>query len=82
MGEMPAKYGSAHKRLRKRLAPQVAMGIVYCARCGELIDPGQPWDLGHDDSDRLRHWGPEHRRCNRSRRPPHPPVESPHSRAW
>jgi hypothetical protein len=29
------------------------------------ILPGQDWDLGHDDYDRSRYTGPEHRRCNR-----------------
>ena len=23
--------------------------MVRCARCGELIEPGTPWDLGHVD---------------------------------
>jgi hypothetical protein len=41
---------------------------VDCARCGERIEPGEPWDLGHDDVDRSRYTGPEHRRCNRSTR--------------
>jgi hypothetical protein len=30
-----------------------------------MIAPGSPWDLGHVDGDRSKHWGPEHRRCNR-----------------
>ncbi|PTL55741.1 hypothetical protein C7Y72_19115 [Paraconexibacter algicola] len=59
-------YGAAHKRLRRRLASQVASGTVPCARCGELIAPGEPWDLGHDDFDRSRYSGPEHARCNRA----------------
>jgi hypothetical protein len=42
-------------------------------RCGELIAPGAPWDLGHDDHDRSQYIGPEHRSCSRAscqRRPP------------
>jgi hypothetical protein len=59
-------YGVAHQRLRRRFALQVAAGGVSCARCGLLIEPGEPWDLGHDDDDRRFYSGPEHRRCNRS----------------
>jgi hypothetical protein len=44
----------------------VAAGVVPCARCGELIGPGAPWDLGHLDGDRSRYAGPEHSSCNRS----------------
>ena len=25
----------------------VEAGMARCARCGELIEPGTPWDLGH-----------------------------------
>ena len=59
-------YGSAHQRLRARLAPIVATGTVACARCGRLIEPGQPWDLGHVDGDKTRYTGPEHQDCNRA----------------
>ena len=59
-------YGVAHQRLRKRWAPQVAAGLVACARCGRPIAPGEPWDLGHDDHDRALLALPEHRACNRA----------------
>ena len=54
----------------------VAAGLVNCARCGELIEPGTPWDLGHAD-DGLDYNGPEHAYCNRSA--PHRCVTS---REW
>jgi hypothetical protein len=60
-------YGAAHQQLRARWAPVVAAGDTRCARCQEVIQPDEPWDLGHDDTDRARYAGPEHaRRCNRA----------------
>ncbi len=59
-------YGTRHQHLRKRLALEVERGAVACARCGRLIVPGTPWDLGHDDHDRSVYTGPEHRSCNRA----------------
>jgi hypothetical protein len=59
-------YGEAHVRLRRRWAREVKLGGVACARCGLLIGPSEPWDLGHDDADRSRYNGPEHRACNRA----------------
>jgi len=53
---------------RERL---IVEGGLPCPRCGKLILPGEPWDLGHqgtpralgaDDSD----LAPEHRSCSRS----------------
>ncbi len=58
-------YGAAHDRLRKRWKPIVDAGEATCARCHQPIFPGTPWDLGHDDEDRGKYNGPEHRRCNR-----------------
>jgi hypothetical protein len=72
-------YGGAHEAARKRLLPLVLAGGVRCARCGEPIVPGEPWDLGHNDYDRSQYSGPEHARCNRAtasrRRWKPPPVE-------
>ena len=59
-------YGRRHRALRERLTPLVAAGLATCARCGRRILAGEPWDLGHDDVDRTRYRGPEHRACNRA----------------
>ena len=59
-------YGAEHDAARKRWAPLVAAGNVKCWRCGEYIQPGAPFDLGHDDRDRSKYRGPEHLTCNRS----------------
>ncbi len=72
-------YGASHKKLRERLALRVASGMVACARCGGLIAPGEPWDLGHDDHDRSRYVGAEHARCNRATAGRAPVVRS---RIW
>lgn len=58
-------YDATYDRERRRWEPRVARGLVDCTRCGQRIQPGQPWDLGHSD-DRTRITGPEHRACNRS----------------
>jgi hypothetical protein len=57
-------YGIRHQNERARWAPRVDAGLVDCARCGEPLEPGRPWDLGHND-DRSAWTGPEHRACNR-----------------
>ena len=59
-------YGTKHQRLRSIFVNAVNSGQVLCSRCGQLIAPGEPWDLGHVDGDRSRYSGPEHRRCNRA----------------
>jgi hypothetical protein len=66
-------YDSAHEAERAKWAVKVEAGGVECARaavgeCVEdspLIDPDQPWDLGHTE-DRKGWTGPEHVKCNRS----------------
>lgn len=58
-------YGSTHQKLRKQWTPVVNAGGTRCARCGQLIEPGSEWDLGHTD-DRRTWTGPEHSTCNRS----------------
>lgn len=61
-------YDARHRKLRAEVAREVEAGRAVCSRaeCGEPIIPGEPWDLGHDDYDRTRYVGPEHRRCNRA----------------
>jgi hypothetical protein len=62
-------YGWKHEKLRKVWQRQIDEQhgpTVLCARCLRPILPGQEWDLGHDDYDRSRYTGPEHRRCNRA----------------
>lgn len=59
------KYGRDHRRLRRQIDRTVKGGFARCARCGNMIDPDEPWDLGHDDSDPTKYSGAEHRRCNR-----------------
>ncbi len=57
-------YGADHQAERRRLKPKVERGEIDCTRCGEPIEPGEPWDLGHTD-DRTGWTGPEHAACNR-----------------
>jgi hypothetical protein len=59
-------YGAHHQKLRRHWRREVDAGLAFCTRCGALIEPGEPWDLGHDDHDRSVYNGPEHRRCNRA----------------
>ena len=56
-------YGADHRKLRARVARQVARGTVLCARCGLVIEPGTPWALDHTD-DRAGYLGASHARCN------------------
>lgn len=58
-------YGYEHKKLRKQLEPDVAAGRANCWRCGQRINPGEQWDLGHN-ADRTGWAGPEHIGCNRA----------------
>lgn len=57
-------YGGKHQAERDKWRPRVNRGEVNCARCGQPIEPGRAWDLGHTD-DRKGYTGPEHTRCNR-----------------
>ena len=65
--ELFAAAATEVRQLNKQWAPKVQRGAVLCGRCGEPIQPHEPWDLGHQDEDRTKYNGPEHRdRCNRS----------------
>jgi hypothetical protein len=55
-------YTGKHRVLRNKIKQAMDLGQVFaCWRCGEPIQPGQPWELGHDDVDRSIWRGPEHR---------------------
>lgn len=61
-------YDAAHDRLRAQYQRRMDTGEHFtCWRpgCGKPIDPTS-WDLGHDDTDRAQHRGPECVKCNRS----------------
>ena len=67
-GTVARGYGEDHRRDRRRWKVKVDAGVVLCRRCGRLIRPDEPWDLGHDDFDRSLPASPEHRGCNRATR--------------
>jgi hypothetical protein len=76
-------YCHLHQLRRRAVAKEVKAGIVRCARCDELIQPGEPWDLGHaDGTNQQVYSGPEHRRCNRATAPHKRERELRHSRQW
>lgn len=59
-------YGYQHQQLRASWQPRVDAGTVPCARCHQLIQPGQRWALDHHDDDRSQYYGPSHAWCNNS----------------
>ena len=58
-----SRYNGPHKATRTRLDPVVKTGTVTCVRCGELIEPGEEWQLDHKD-DGPGWLGPAHVKCN------------------
>lgn len=58
-------YDAAHDTERAKWTLILQTRAVTCARCPGLINPGDPWDLGHNDQ-RTRWTGPEHPACNRA----------------
>lgn len=70
---MPTKaerYNYDHVKERERWEQRVASGdvechAILCHQPTRLIDPNEPWDLGHNTAGTA--WtGPEHQFCNRS----------------
>lgn len=65
-------YPREHDLEREAWVPAVASGLVECRRGASclapklLIDPDEPWDLGHPDAACPAPKAPEHRRCNRA----------------
>lgn len=65
-------YDHAHELERAAWAPRVAAGEVECRRApyGQcvapepVLDPDQPWHLGHPDADCPAPKAPEHVVCN------------------
>jgi hypothetical protein len=51
---------------------------MKCVRCGEFIEPDEPWYLDHDNS-RLFYLGPAHASCNRAAAKPQKRITS---REW
>lgn len=58
-------YDAAHDHERAKWALILERRSVPCARCQKPINPGDDWDLGHND-ERTRWTGPEHPACNRA----------------
>lgn len=58
-------YGAAHQAKRAEYQKVVDAGAGECWRCGTPIAPGDPWDAGHDDTDRTKYRGIECVPCNR-----------------
>lgn len=59
-------YGADFWAARRYWVDEVNRGGVACWRCKKPLQPGQSFDLGHDDDDRSIIRGPECPRCNRS----------------
>jgi hypothetical protein len=67
-------YGWPHQKLRAKWVPKVARGDVMCRRASNgtciaaspLLDPDEPWQLGHPDETCPAPIAPEHPICNGS----------------
>ena len=59
-------YGKPHQKKRADYQKVVDAGAGECWRCGKPINPGDEWQLGHDDHDRSKYRGIECVHCNES----------------
>ena len=59
-------YGRQHQLKRAEYQKVVDAGAGECWRCGQPVNPGDPWQLGHDDHDRTQYRGIECIPCNES----------------
>jgi hypothetical protein len=61
-----AKYASTEHRQARAAAQQQLQtnGYLVCWRCTRLIHIGNPWHIGHDDTQTNLIRGPEHATCN------------------
>jgi hypothetical protein len=56
-------WGHVHQQRRRQLEPIVRAGAATCARCGNPIQPNEPWALDHNDA-RTGYLGASHASCN------------------
>lgn len=59
-------YGAQHQAKRRDYQKVVDAGAAECWRCTKPINPGDDWQLGHDDDDRSKYKGIECVKCNES----------------
>lgn len=75
-------YGHEHRKLRAQVKLHVDAGQAHCWRCGQWLDPAEPWDLGHDPADRTIYRGPECIPCNRATNTQSKAADFDDSRDW
>lgn len=60
---MAHRYGSEHKRLRRRFQREIDLGYGVLLPLLGADPPGTEWQLDHD-ADGQAYLGPAHKRCN------------------